>query len=222
VNRDRKHPGATGIAPWIEWKFSERQRFNLGKWVRSWELERVDEAPLLDTIETSIRTYVQMKALARESSPKSVRRNLENAVKASKRLVARVNQLDGNSHQIIRNLMRGGSIRDSVVETHETLLKAHEFAVAGFPTGGRGPEHERDMLAALLADALETHSSAKPTATRGKIFEELLCEIFSLLGETARDRHTLAERVLARKLVSRPGEGVVEISTYELAPKRRH
>jgi hypothetical protein len=162
-----------------------------------------------------------MKALAKLSSSGSARQNLKRAVSASGKLVAAVRNLDGNSDQVLRGLTRGASIRDVVMDTHRTLEKAYAFAVENYPLRGRRPGHEREMLAAFLAEALEAHSSAKASATRGKIFEELLRETFSLVGETYEDLHTLAERALERDLIRRQGEAVTEFIPYELASKKR-
>ena len=221
MTEKRKHPGATGVPPWVDWKLTDRQRLGLRQWLKTWDLQQIDEPALLDKIESAVRTYVQMKELAKRSSPGSVRQNLKRAVSASQKLVAVIHRLDGNSDQLLRGLTRGAHIRDSVTETNRTLEKALALAIANYPLHGRRPEHEREMLAAYLAKALEAHTSAKATTTRGKIFEELLRETFSLLGETYADLHTLAEHVLERQLVTGYGEAVTEFTPYELAPKRR-
>lgn len=217
----RRHPGATGIPPWIDWELSDQERLTLREWLQNWNLVRLDEQELIDKIESAVRTYVQFRALAKETSPASTRQNLRKAVSASRRLVKAVHELDGNSDQLVRGLTAGAHIRDIVKETNRVLEKALALAVEHYPLSGRRPEHEREMLAAYLAEALKAHTSAKVTSTRGHIFEELLCEVFRLLGEASNDRHTLAERVIERQLIRGYGEAVTEFTPYELAPKRR-
>lgn len=216
----KRHPGATGVPRWIDWNLTRKQRVNLIEWLRDWKLERVDEKAFLEAVESCVRLYVQMKALAEETSAGAVRRNLKAATRVAAKLVLEVDRLDGNSQQLIRSLMFGGSVRPGAIEIYRILRAAHQLAEDMFPRSGRRPEHERDGLAAQLADALELHTSAKPTPTRGMIFEELLRQAFGLIGKHYEDLHTLAERVLERRLVSRPSEGIVAIDTYESAPKR--
>ena len=148
-----------------------------------------------------------------------MRKNLEAAARASDKLLAQVDKLDGNSLQLLRGIMGGGSIRSASSELRRCLHQAYETAVATFPLSGRRPEHERDCLAALLRDALEVHTSAKVTATQSSIFENLLCFVFELLDEPHQNLHTLAERVLKRKLVSRPSAGVLMIDKIKIRQK---
>jgi hypothetical protein len=200
---------------------TETQRHMLSEWLRGWKLERADEEAFLNAVERSVRLYVQMKPLAEETSAKVVRRNLKAAAATAAKLVVQVNRLDGNSDQLIENLTSGGSVLPGAEEIHRILQAASKLADDMFSRSGRRPEHERDALAAQLADALEMHTSATPTATRAMIFEDLLCRAFELLGKNYVDLHTLAERVLERRLLTRPSAGIVEISTYETPPARR-
>lgn len=219
--RKRRHPGATGLPPWVEWNLTDQQRTDLQEWLATWKLSHVDGPALVDEIELHVRTYLRMKALAELSSAAAVRRNLKKAVDASQKLVLAAFKLDGNSDQLLRSLTRGASIRDTIKETNAVLEEALALALQRYPLSGRAPEYEREMLAAYLAEALKAHSSAKVTMVRGEIFEELLCETFSLVGESYSDLHTLAERVLERQLIIGYGEAVTEFTPYELAPKRR-
>jgi hypothetical protein len=111
--------------------------------------------------------------------------------------------------------MRGRSIWQEAAELHRNLCRVQEHALSTYALRGRRPEHERDSLASMLRDALETHTSARLTAARGAIFEDLLCQVFEILGEPHQDLHTLAERALKRKLVSHPSPGVTLVETYE-------
>ena len=77
-------------------------------------------------------------------------------------------------------------------------------------------------MAALLREALEFHTSVKPSATRGQPFESLLRVAFEMAGEHWADLHTLAERALSRDVISRPPPGLTVIEPWELAPKRGH
>jgi prophage regulatory protein len=189
------------------------------EWLRTFEEVLVhDETALLDAIEFSIRLFVQVKALAEKTSSKSIRQNLRNAIEAPNMHLAGMDQLDGSSRDIVRKLNGGRSVWPSVLDAKHTLEKAYEYAVTHLPHGRRR-EHERNLLAALLRDALETHTNANATSRRGQVFEGLLIETFRLLGLKCKDPHILAERVIQRQLVSREGGGLA-ISTYELAPKK--
>jgi hypothetical protein len=213
VSRPKQHPGATGVAPWIPWNLTEAQRADLQEWLRSLKIERIDETGFIGAIEEHVRLYLLLKALAKESSAGPVRRNLRAAEKAAHKLVFWLNCLDGNSLQILSRLTHRGSVRADALAIHRNLLLALSHASTEYPNGAR-PKQERDALAALLADALRTHTSARPTATKGGIFDQLLQRAFGLAGERRGDLHTLAERVLKRHLISRPQDGLLSIDTY--------
>jgi hypothetical protein len=216
----KRHPGATGHPRWIDWKLTDEQRADLIDWLSQWKLDHVDERAFLDAVESHVRLYVQMVPVAEESSAKAVRRNLKDATKTAGKLLMQINQFDGNSSQLAERRLAGGSILDRAIQMHEVLREASQLADDMFPRSGRRPEHERDGLAAQLAEALEMHTSARPTATRAKIFEELLIHVFGLVGKHYTDLHRLAERVLERRLISRPTEGLLVITTHESAPIR--
>lgn len=209
----RRHPGYTGVAPWIPWALSEEQRSDLRAWFRSWKADWIDEAGMLEAVEGHIHLYLRLKALAEMSSAGAVRKNLKGAVRAAQKLVVQVSRLDGNSLQLLRQLPPDDSLLDDALQIHDRLKAALDRALIAFPTRGPRPAQERNALAALLADAMRNYSSIRPTATRGGIFEDLLRQAFELAGERYEDLHTLAERVLARELVSRPQDGLLSIDT---------
>ncbi len=210
----RRNPGYTGVAPWIPWELSEEQRSELRAWFRTWKADWVDEDAMLKAVEGHIHLYLRLKVLAEMSSAGAVRKNLKGAVRAAQKLVLQVSRLDGNSLQLVRRPPPANSVLDDALQIHDRLKTALDRALIAFPTGGSRPAHERNALAALLADAMRNHSSVRPTATRGGIFEDFLRQAFELAGEQYEDLHSLAERVLARNLVSRPQEGLLEIDTY--------
>jgi hypothetical protein len=217
----RWHPGHTGGSPWADWKLTAEGRLALQRWLQKCEFTRLDETAFLDSIESIVRMYLRMKAGAPASAPKAIRKNLKRVVDASRKLVDAIEKLDGNSDRLLREKTRGLPPQYTIRETHRSLELAHSYAVERFQVGGRRPEHELDMMAACLAEALEIHTSAIATSTRGQIFEGLLRETFALLGKARVNLHTLAERVLERQLVTGYAEGSIVFTPYELAPKRR-
>jgi hypothetical protein len=182
-------------------------------WCLSWKADWIDENALIDAVERHVRLYLQLKALAKASSAGAVRNNLKGALRAAQKLVIQVSRLDGNSLQLLGRLAPDASVLDEALQIHDRLKAALDYALSAYPTRGPRRAHEHDALAALLADAMRHHSSIRPTATRGGIFEDLLRQAFELAGERYEDLHTLAERVLARDLVSRPQEGLLSIDT---------
>lgn len=76
--------------------------------------------------------------------------------------------------------------------------------------GGSGPRRQdaRYQFAALISDALRTHTSAPVTGKANEFFESALRYVFSLVGEDRLDLHTLAETVIQKHEVIR-GCGVM-------------
>ena len=214
MTQPRRNPGYTGVAPWIPWELSEEQRSELQALFLTWQTDWVDEAAMLKTVEGHIHLYLRLKALAKMSSAGAVRKNLRGAIRAAQKLVVQISRLDGNSLQLLRRPPPANAILDDALQIHERLKAALDQALIAFPTGGPRPAHERNALAALLADAMRNHTSVRPTATRGGIFEDFLRQAFKLAGEEYGDLHSLAERVLERNLVSRPQESLLSIDTY--------
>lgn len=222
MNGRRRQPGATGVAD-LGPLFDEHQHARLQEWIRSQKILRIDAEAFCHAVEASVRLYVGGKELAVQSSAKAVKRNLKSAFDTAESLVRQLIDLDGNSKMLISRTADYRSLLDDAKAIRDAAFAARAHAEATLPGRSQGQRRrtERDTLAAMLRDALEQHTSLKPSSTYGQPFEELLRLGCSLAGETYNNLHTLAERALARDMISRPLPGLTVYEPWETAPKRR-
>jgi hypothetical protein len=210
----KRHPGATGVATWTDFKLAAGQRDDLAEWVSSWKLERLDVPKLVGAVEAAVKAYREQSILAEQSSAKAIRRNLSAAADAAAALLSSIENLDGNSSLLLGHAGGKPGMIESVQGVRRELEAAYEKALERYPNTRR-PTPERDFLATLILDALRRHSSASPSSTKGGIFEELLGRAFEYAGEKGTHLHTRCERALKARGVVELSRGVTLIDPYD-------
>ncbi len=128
-------------------------------------------------------------------------------------LNAHINDLDGNSRQLLDEAAEGGlegfrsHLSGVVLALHEALRRAEEY-----PKSGRLPEHHRIFLAADVADAIKQFIHVLPGPTRGglyfSILESVCTEAFG--KEAPPDVYRLAKKALSYPVKIKSADGVVE------------
>ena len=115
----------------------------------------------LDRAAGLYKAHSQVRAL---SLPAAVRNNLKLTLDASLRLNDRLNELDGNSRELLSEVTRGGedlnngilSVYDNLSPIINALNKAYILANK-YPHKGDFPKDHRRWLARDIADALRAH-----------------------------------------------------------------
>lgn len=212
----QRHPGATGVGAPLDWDLSIEQEQLLAIEFRQLCADDAAWRDFLAAVRAAIRYYIQMKAVADRSSAGAVRRNLKAALGAAVRLDKRLEELDGNSLQLVRHFLSGRSIKREAAEHVAVLTTALKVANERFLTRGPRPLSERVQTAALLLEGLRKHTTVSPVATEGKPFEILLKLSFEFAREwtgerSRRDLHRLAKRALDGAVTIEEGEGILTI-----------
>lgn len=215
--KPQRHPGATGVGAPLAWDLSIEQEKLLAIEFRHLCADEAAWRDFLAAVRAAIRYYIQMKEVADRSSAGAVRRNLEAALGAAERWRKRLEELDGNSLQLVRQFLSGRSIKREVAEHVAVLTSALRVAKERYVPRGPRPLSERVQTAALLLEALRKHTTVNPVATEGKPFEILLKLSFKFAGKSTgersrRDLHRLARRALDGAVTIEEGEGLLTIS----------
>lgn len=186
---------------------SDRQQIELE--LHSNGIEIPDPEVFFCTLNKAIGFFHGQRDLAKDTKPKSVRKNLKTALDSALNLNEQLNALDGNSKFLLYDSANEG-LRE-LQSTHlATIIKALHGALRkaeDYPMKGRLPEYHRLYLAVDVADAIKTHLGITPTATKEGLFESLLSLILEqATGETAVSVHDLARKALKSKKISeQPG-----------------
>lgn len=153
----KKAWSSTGVGSLPPFSFSMQERKRI--------LSKIDRKTVSDPdrfireLEEKVRIFRFDKSLSEESRPKAVRDNLDRALNTAKKLWERVNELDGNSRQL---LAEDGSISDlhaSITTAIVRLSKARQLANQ-YPgkASGRLPEPRRKWLVIDVAEVFENHT----------------------------------------------------------------
>ena len=174
----------------------------------------------LDRAAGLYQAHVQVKAL---SLPAAVRKHLKRTLDASLRLNDRLNELDGNSRELLSEVTRGGedlnngilSVYDNLSPIINALNKAYILAKQ-YPLKGDLPRDHRRWLARDIADALREHLKIDLradviTGTKGA-FISILSLVFEEVATGEKiDFRKLAQDALALDVKSAGQGGLTRI-----------
>ena len=174
-----------------------------------------DPDAFFDELDKALSQYKGFARFRQEGLPATIRKNLKKAAKVSMDLNAHINDLDGNSRQLLGQAAEGGlegfrsHLSGVVLALHEALRRAEEY-----PKRGRLHEHHRIFLAADVADAIRQFIHVPPAATRGGLFvsilESVCTEAFEKFGKEGPDVYGLANKALSYPVKIRSADGVIE------------
>ena len=171
-----------------------------------------DPDAFFDEIDKALSLYRGYAHFRQEGLPATVRKNLKKAAEVSKNLNAHINDLDGNSRQLLDQAAEGGlegfrsHLSGVVLALHEALRRAEEY-----PKRGRLHEHHRIFLAADVADAIRQFIHVLPVSTRGGLFVSILESVCAeAFGKEGPDVFGLAQKALSYPVKVRSADGVVE------------
>ncbi len=168
-----------------------------------------DTEGFFDALAGAIGFFDSGKRLREKSLPAAVRKNLRDATDAALGLQDALNELDGNSRQLLRETVpRGirslfGHVREIILPLKGAVLLAKEYP----PKGGDLPEPHRFFLAADVADAIETHLGIRATCTKNGLFVAVLDAILEeATRKPVKSVYELARAVIKQKIKrKRPG-----------------
>ncbi len=171
-----------------------------------------DPDAFFDELDKALSQYKGFARFRQEGLPATVRKNLKKAAEVSMDLNAHINDLDGNSRQLLDEAAEGGlegfrsHLSGVVLALHEALRRAEEY-----PKSGRLPEHHRIFLAADVADTIRQFIHVPPVSTRGGLYVSILESVCTeAFGKEAPDVYGFARKALSYPVKIRSADGVVE------------
>ncbi len=171
-----------------------------------------DPDAFFDELDKALSQYKGFARFRQEGLPATVRKNLKKAAKVSMDLNAHINDLDGNSRQLLDQAAEGGlegfrsHLSGVVLALHEALRRAEEY-----PKRGRLHEHHRIFLAADVADTIKQFIHVRPVSTRDGLFISILESVCTeAFGKESPDVYGLAQKALSYPVKIRSADGVVE------------
>ncbi len=105
MKRDR---GATGVGVLGREVLKSGGREEIELHLRKHGVRNTDLNDYFLALDNAIKRFHVNKGLAKKSSPAAVRKNLKRALARALKLNDGLNELDGNSRQILKNTFRGG------------------------------------------------------------------------------------------------------------------
>ena len=194
--------GATGIADVRPVKIDTARREQINLELQSKGL--LSEAPtaFFEALSQAIGHFNAGREMAEFSKPANVRKNLQTALNAALELYGRLDDLDGNSCQLLAEVeyggiatLQGAHLLKIIHALREASLLANEY-----PTKGRLREGHRLGLAMDVADAIDTHIGVKPTTTKEGIYESILTIVLEITTDKeVKSVHDLARKALKEK-----------------------
>lgn len=171
--------GETGVGRHFKHKLSTSTKEHIKR-----EIESQNKQPkygyekLFSDLEIAISQFKTQNELAELSSPGAVRNNLGKALNAALKLNEALNNLDGNSRQLlsqykgIRELQ--GTHLSAIIED---LAKAKTDSNK-YPSRGRLPASRRIILVLQLDHILSTHIDCPLTTTKVSLFSNILTLVY--------------------------------------------
>ncbi len=172
-----------------------------------------DTEGFFDALAIAIGFFDLGKRLRGESLPAAVRKNLVHATDSALGLHDALNELDGNSRQLLGEVVQGGihSLYDNIKPVLRALQRALRLA-GDYPQGGGAlPEPHRFFLAADVKDAIKTHLGIRATCTKEGFFVKVLDVVLEeATGKEALAVHELARAVIKHKVKRKHPGGIIE------------
>ncbi len=164
-------------------------------------------------LDKALSQYKGFARFRQEGVPATAKKNLEKAAKISKNLNAHINDLDGNSRQLLDEAAEGElegfrfHLSRVVLDLNAALRLADEYPQGG----GRLPEPHRIYLAADVADAIEQFIHVPCTSTQDGLFVSILESVCTeAFGKKDPDVRGLARKALSYPVKIKNADGVVE------------
>lgn len=204
--------GATGVGDPATRRFSLGTREQIEQFLKDRSIEVADPDGFFDALAGAIGLFDTLVRLRKESRPAAVRKNLGHATDAALGLHDALNELDGNSRQLLGEVVQGGihSLYDNIKPVIRALQRALRLA-GDYPCVGDLPEPHRFFLAADVADAIETYLGIPATSTKSGIFMAILESVVTeATGKEAKAVHELARKAVKHKVKRKGLGGLVE------------
>lgn len=194
--------GATGVSDHVSIEIDAKARTQIGLELRARGVTSQIPEDFYKSLGEAISSFNSGRELAKASKPAKVRANLQAAIDAALVLNDRLNDLDGNSRQLLGEVENGeASVLQNVYlrKIIQALSDASHLADE-YPERGRLPEHERLWLAVEVANAISTHLGITPTTTKDGAFESVLTIVLEIAtGNRVSSVHDLARHALKAK-----------------------
>lgn len=139
------------------------------------------------------------KKLAADSAPSKARRNLNAAIDAALKLNDCLDELDGNSLELIAEVRGGSAYRLQEIFQEKILCVLNEAGHKAdeYPSKGRLSEDHRLFLAVDVAKAIQANLDVTPTTTKDGLYEGVLVILLGwLTGKQNSSANDLARKAL--------------------------
>ncbi len=229
VKKCKRQWGATGVRGRVEQirpyvfevsadasitaRLSPDRRTQIEQFLEDQSIEVADPDGFFDALAGAIGLFDWGKRLRGKSLPAAVRKNLVHATDSALGLHDALNELDGNSRQLLGEVVQGGihSLYDNIKPVIRALQRALRLA-GDYPQGGGDlPEPHRFFLAADVADAIETYLGIPATSTKRGIFIAILESVVTeATGKETLAVHELARAVIKHKIKRKRPGGIIE------------
>ncbi len=198
-----QHLGFNGIIERVPVALNSEQRRYVQDIMSAGMLPDFDLGRFMPLYEDAIALYLGTRDLNQKCSPRSVRSNLENALKAiAAGEEADVDSLDGISMQLVQFYL--GSTEPGPDQLKRAIERATSHADTRLSRKGRNPEPERYYMVAAIDRALTNCGAAQPRPTRvGGYFERLISFAFDVAG-VGRSTGDGSHYTLVRKAMALP------------------
>ncbi len=187
----------TGIVDFAPYKIDDQSREQIVLEVKNHGIESVTSA-FFDALGVTVASFNSSQAIAEASKPAKVRKNIRNAVDAALVLNDRLDDLDGNSRQLMTEVVDQGvhHLHNNLDIIIRFLIEASNLANQ-YQKKGRLPDHARLFFAINVASAIKKHLEVAPTTTRGGVFESVLTIMLEIAtGNEVNDVNDLVRRAL--------------------------
>ncbi len=229
VKKCKRQWGATGVRGRVEQirpyvfevsadasitaRLSPDRRTQIELILKDRSIEGADPDGFFDALADAIGFFDLGKRLRGESLPAAVRKNLVHATDSALGLHDALNELDGNSRQLLGEVVQGGihSLYDNIKPVIRALQRALRLA-GDYPQGGGDlPEPHRFFLAADVKDAIKTHLGIRATCTKKGLFVEVLDAVLEeATRKPVKAVHELARAVIKHKVKRKRPGGIIE------------
>jgi len=190
----------TGVSGYETFTLTNEQKTLLLTELRAAGVSQEAIDRLFPLIEKALAEYKAFTRIANDSRPATVRNNLKACLTTALKLNDHLNELDGNSRQILDQVEPTGAtkIRENLNTIVHILSQASQEA-SYLPSGGRLPDYPKQQLSIKIADSLVA-VGITPTTTK----EGLYCSVLAFVLEFATGRpvkaaHELVAKTLAHK-----------------------
>lgn len=193
-------------------RLSPDRRTQIEQFLKDRSIEAADPDGFFDALADAIGFFDWGKRLRGESLPAAVRKNLVHATDSALGLHDALNELDGNSRQLLGEVVQGGihSLYDNIKPVIRALQRALRLA-GDYPQGGDLPEPHRFFLAADVKDAIKTHLGIRATCTKKGLFVEVLDAVLEeATRKPVKAVHELARAVIKHKVKRKRPGGIIE------------